>query len=377
MLNGEQILDLYTIAVALGIALVIWGMVAFWKRPRGQARLLSTSQENLTGIGAFMLALCSIGLSIGFALTLSTSFFIGVLFVALFIGFCIAEFTASFHMAKLWADRRIGLVGASIWLLVGGVLISIIAGQAMIAQKVDEAEAQRMHSSAAYQQSLQARETAQERVKSLAVDQSTVNESKASLTQLQSELAAVTEQRAQAVQRREACPANWFTKCINPANSAIKQLDEKLAIVQSAVEREKAIIGQFNDYQSAKTYASELNNQPLPVAAKEDATLPGIRALSTVLSLPVETVASHVFLFLAVFGEISSIILFYLWGASRHERALAVTGGGQVIDGDFTVGDGQAISGHPDQLNQLATLINSLSDKVAANLEQKDSSKKQ
>ncbi len=235
----------------------------------------------------------------------------------------------------------------------------------MIAQKVDEAEAKRMQSSAAYQQSLQARETVQERVKALVLDQNTVNESKASLTQLQSELAALIEQRAQTTQRREACPTNWFTKCINPANAAIKQLDEKLAIVQSAVEREKAIIGQFNNYQSAKTYASELNNQPLPTAAKEDATLPGIRALSTVLALPVETVASHVFLFLAVFGEISSIILFYLWGASRHERALAITGAGQVIDGDFTVGDGQAVSGHPDQLNQLASLVQSLSDKIS------------
>lgn len=363
MMNGEQLLDLYTIAVAFGIGLAIWGLVTFWRRPKGQARLLSTSQENLTGVGAFLLALCSVGLSIGFALTLATSFFIGVLFVALFLGFCVAEFTASFYLAKSWADRKVGLVAASIWLLIGGVLISIIAGQAMIAQKVDEAEAKRMQSSAAYQQALQARENAQAKVENLAINKDSVNTAEAELTTLQTELTALEEQRAQAVERRDNCPSNWFTKCINPANAEIKELDNKINIATNAVAKEQALLQQYTDYQTAKSYAAELQEQPLPTAAKTDATLPGIRALANVLSLPVETIASHVFLFLAVFGEISSIILFYLWGASRHERAcLAGAVGGQIIDGDFT----NEMNGNdsPQSLEQIVNLLNSLNGKV-------------
>ena len=355
-MNGETLFNLYVIVVVIGIALVFWGLVALWKRPQGHTKILSTSQENITGLGAFLLAFCSVGLSIGFALSLSTSFFIGVLFVSLFAGFCVAEFTASFHLAKAWNDRKVGLVVAAGWLLVGGVLISIIAGQAMIAQKVEEAEAKRLQASEAYQQALQARKQAEEQVKRLAIDNRLVTQAQEKLARFESNLAALQAQQEQVVQRRNACPPNHLTKCINPANSEIATLDTKLSLTQGAIEKEQAILSQFNQYQNATSYLETLQNQPLPATVKADATLPGIRALAIVLSISSETVASHMFLFLAVFGELSSIILFYLWGASRLERALVerAVAGGITIDGEFS--QVAVNSNHQDLHQQIAKM---------------------
>jgi hypothetical protein len=354
-MNGETLFNLYVVVVVIGIVLIFWGLITLWKRPQGHAKILSTSQENITGLGAFMLAFCSVGLSIGFALILSTSFFIGVLFVSLFAGFGVAEFTASFHLAKAWNDRKVGLVVAAGWLLVGGVLISIIAGQAMIAQKVEEAEAKRLQASEAYQQALQARKQAEEQVKRLAIDNTLVTQAQEKLARFESDLAALQAQREQVVQRRNACQPNHLTKCINPANTEIATLDTKLSLTQGVIEKEQAILSQFNQYQNAKSYLGTLQNQPLPATVKADATLPGIRALSIVLSIPPETVASHVFLFLAVFGELSSIILFYLWGASRLERSVVerTVAAGITIDGEFSQ---VAVNSNQDIHQQLARI---------------------
>ncbi len=115
-----------------------------------------------------------------------------MLFVSLFTGFCIAEFTASFHLAKAWNDGCIGLVAASVFLLVGGATISIIAGQALIATKVDEAQSKRLRASEAYQLALNERQAAQAQVKSLAIDGSVVTSAKQQLAQFQEQSLQMT-----------------------------------------------------------------------------------------------------------------------------------------------------------------------------------------
>jgi hypothetical protein len=263
--------------------------------------------------------------------------FIGVLFVSLFTGFCIAEFTASFHLAKAWNDGRIGLVAASVFLLVGGAVISIIAGQALIATKVDEAQSRRLQASEAYQSALKERQMAQEQMKNLALDNSVVTQAQQQLARFENQLANLTSQKDQALQVRDACPPDYLTKCIKPANQTIANLDSKISVTESAILKEKAILDQFEKYQHAKSYVADLSSQPLPPNAVTNSVLPGIRALSIVLNIPTEIVGAHVFLFLAIFGELGGIILFYLWGASRLERAVVERAvvSGITIDGEF------------------------------------------
>jgi len=365
-MNGETLLNTYTILVVFVIAMLIWAAIAFMKKPKGAAKLLSQSQENLTGLGAFMMALCSIGLSIGFSLSLATNIFIGVLFVSLFTGFCIAEFTASFHMAKAWADGRLGRVGAAVFLLIGGAGISIIAGQALIAEKVDEAQAKRMQTNQTYQLALEDRKAAQAQVKNLAVDGSIVAQAKDKLAQFESTIAALQIKRNQAQTQLNACPPSYLTKCINPLKDEISLIDDKISVLNSSVEKEKSILAQFKQYQSAKSFSDNLAGQTLPPSVVTDSALPGIKALSIVLGIPTEVVGAHVFLFLAIFGELGGIILFYLWGASRLERAVLMAPGGFTIDGEFTS------SHHPSNFNpsngnlaELANTINQLQQKLA------------
>ena len=336
-MNPETLVNIYTILVVGVIALSLWLTIAWMKKPKGITKLLSQSQENLSGLAAFMMVFCSIGLSIGFALSLSTSMFIGVLFVSLFTGFCIAEFTASFHLAKAWNDGRIGLVAASVFLLVGGAVISIIAGQALIATKVDEAQSRRLQASEAYQSALKERQMAQEQMKNLALDNSVVTQAQQQLARFENQLANLTSQKERALQVRDTCPSNYLEKCIKPANQTLAALDQKISVTESAILKEKTILDQFEKYQRAKSYAAELSNQPLPPNAVTDSVLPGIRALSIVLNIPTEIVGAHVFLFLAIFGELGGIILFYLWGASRLERAVVerTVVSGITIDGEF------------------------------------------
>jgi hypothetical protein len=364
-MNGEILLNTYTILVVLAITLLIWLAITWLRKPKGAAKLLSQSQENLTGLGAFMMALCSIGLSIGFSLSLATSIFIGILFVSLFTGFCIAEFTASFHLAKAWADGRLGRVVAAIFLLVGGATISIIAGQALIATKVDEAQAKRLQASEAYQSALKERQTAQEQVKNLAIDGSIVTQAKQKLAQFETSLAELTTQKNQAIQARNACPHNYLSKCIKPANQAIADLESKIEVLKSSMSKEQTLINQFNQYQSAKSYSDNLSNQSLPPNVINDSTLPGIKALSIVLGIPTEVVGAHVFLFLAVFGELGGIILFYLWGASRLERAVLTTPSGITLDGEFTSSHSNPSNfSSPSYLSELNTTINQLQQKL-------------
>jgi hypothetical protein len=364
-MNGETLLNTYTILVVATIALLIWAGITFMKKPKGAAKLLSQSQENLTGLGAFMMALCSIGLSIGFSLTLSTSLFIGILFVSLFTGFCIAEFTASFHLAKAWNDGRLGRVTAAIFLLVGGAAISIIAGQALIAAKVDEAQAKRLQTSTAYQDALQARKQAQDQVKSLAIDEGLVNDAKNKLIRFENDLTTLQQQKEQAILRRNACPPNHLTKCINPANTEITTIDSKIAITQGAIDKEQTILSQFDRYQNAKSYAETLQKQPLPPTVVSDSVLPGIKALAIVLGMSTEVVSAHVFLFLAVFGELGGIILFYLWGASRLERAILTVPGGFTIDGEFTSSHSRQQATPDPDIAQLTATLNLLNQKLA------------
>lgn len=368
-MNGETLVNTYTILVVAAIAILIWTVITFLKKPKGTAKVLSQSQENLTGLGAFMMALCSIGLSIGFSLSLATSIFIGVLFVSLFTGFCIAEFTASFHLAKAWNDGRLGRVGAAIFLLFGGATISIIAGQALIAAKVDEAQAKRMQASEVYQQALQARKQADEQVKRLAIDGSVATQAKESLAQFESSLLTLQAKREQVVTRLNACPPDYLKKCINPLNAEINSLDSELSATKTAINKEKNILSQFDRYQSAKSYSETLQKQPLPAAVVNDSVLPGIKALSIVLGIPSDVVNAHVFLFLAVFGELGGIILFYLWGASRLERSLLehAAAGGITIDGEFsTITPSKPNVQIDNQITQLTNMIQAMNEKLIA-----------
>jgi hypothetical protein len=318
-MTPEQLLDTYTIVIALIIAGLVY-LFILWLKPRKTSQLVSKNVENLTGAGAILLSLVSIGLSITFAIQLSTNFFIAILFVMAFIGYCVAEFTASFHMGYYWNTRNIGNVFLALSLGAGGVVISILAGQSALQASLDKAETQRMQASDAYQNALATKKAAQEKAATLAIDSSQVDTAHTHLISLEKELSSAQSRHQVAKDKLAACPKNYVTVCIKPANAELSEATEKLAIVQAAVDQERDIINRYERYQNALATVERLNSTPPPIASKADATLPGIRALSIVLGVPAEIVGSYIFLFLAIFGEISSLIMHAFWGHYRAAR---------------------------------------------------------
>lgn len=355
-MTSEQLLDAYTIVIALGIVGLVY-LLVLWFKPRKNPQLISKNVENLTGAGAILLSLVSIGLSITFALQLSTNFFIAVLFVMAFIGYCVAEFTASFHMGYYWNTRNVGSVFLALFLGAGGVVISILAGQSALQASLDKAETERMQASDAYQNALATKQAAQEKAAALAIDPTQVETARTRLTSLENELSSIQSQHKIAKDKLAACPKNYVTVCIKPASAELSEITEKLAIVQAAVDKEQAIINRHERYQNALANVERLNSTPMPVASKTDATLPGIKSLSIVLGIPAEIVGSYIFLILAIFGEVSSLIMYAFWGHYRATRAQY----GITIDGVATRIDTTDLAALSEQLTTLTGKVNELS----------------
>jgi hypothetical protein len=305
-----QFTNFYAVLTVLGIVVLLWVIISKWQMPAANnAHLLSVSQENLTGISAFLLAGSSVALSIGFAIVLSFHPILTVVFVSMFCGFALVEFISSFHLSRAWNQRRIGGVMFSIWMMIGGVAISILAGQSLLQIAESNAKAERLKKNAEYEAFLARKEYANQRVQELAITDSEVQAAKTALATL-----LIERERVQKL--LDACPHNHITLCIKPNTAKLEALDGKIAT-------QNAVIKRGNEYQAARQVANELNSTPIDAVPGANESSPGIEALALVLRSEAKVVGAFIFLALAIFCELSALIAFYLWGQSRFERSVS------------------------------------------------------
>ena len=306
----SQFANFYAVLTVLGIVVFLWIVISKWRVPTASdSHLLSTAQENLTGIAAFLLAGSSISLSIGFAIVLSFHPILTVVFVAMFAGFALIEFISAFHLSRAWQQRRIGGVMFCIWMMIGGVAISILAGQSLLQIAESNAKAERLKQNQEYEAFLARKEYANQRVQELAITDSEVAAAATAL-------AALTADRERVQAALDGCPRNYLTNCIKPNTAKLSVIDEKIAI-------QTAIVKRGNEYKAARMVANELNSTPINAVPGANESSPGIEALALVLRAPAIIVGAYIFLALAIFCELSALIAFYLWGESRFERAYA------------------------------------------------------
>lgn len=312
-----QFADFYAVLTVVGLVVVLWVVISKWQMPSADnAHLLSVSQENLTGISAFLLAGSSVALSIGFAIVLSFHPILTVVFVAMFAGFALVEFISSFHLSRAWNQRRIGGVFFSIWMMIGGVAISILAGQSLLQIAESNAKAERLKQNQEYEAFLARKEYANQRVQELAITDSEVQTAKTAL-------ATLLPERERVQTTLDNCPKNYLTLCIKPNTTKLEAIDEKIAT-------QNAVIKRGNDYQAARQVANELNSTPIEAVPGANESSPGIEALALVLRSEAKVVGAFIFLALAIFCELSALIAFYLWGQSRFERSFS--GDGRVYE---------------------------------------------
>lgn len=317
---NSQFANFFAVTIVLGLIFFLWVVVYQWKKPvTTNDYLLSESIENLTGIAAFLLSGSSIALSASFAIVLSFHPILTIVFVSMFLAFALVEFISSFHLSRAWQQRRIGIVFFAIWMMVGGVLISIIAGQAILQYAESIAKSERLKQNEKFEAFIARRNTANQRVKELAITDSEIQNAKNSLVTLKNSKKTVQK-------KLDACPYNWKTKCIEPNTYKLQKIEENIAV-------QKGIVKQGNEYRKARIIADELNKTPLDAVPGTDEASPGIEALAIVLGSDSKIVGAYVFFALAIFCEISALISFFLWGQSRHERALSM-GTGRVLEGN-------------------------------------------
>ena len=311
----------YVLLTAAGIVLTIYLLVTQQKPASKQTHLLSQSQENLTGVAAFMLSGASVSLSITFALVLAFNPIMALVFVIMFSGFALVEFIASFHLSKNWNQGRVGGVFFSLWLLIGGISISILAGQGILHVAEEKAAKEAMLKSNEYERFLTRQQEANAEVKRLAIAPALVTKAKSDLSRLENERSGLNNKLITLQAKLDNCPHNYFKNCIDPTQAQIDRTTALLAGVQGDITKSQAIIEQQNSFLAVKALADELNTTSFAEEFDSNANK-GIDALAIVLNTESEIVSAYAFLYLAIFCELSAIIAFYLWGQSRFERIL-------------------------------------------------------
>ena len=322
--------NFFVLVVAIGIFITIYILVTKQKPVDAHAHLLSQSQENLTGVAAFMLSGASVSLSIAFALILAFNPIMSLVFVIMFAGFALIEFIAAFHLAKNWNQGRIGGVMFSLFMLIGGISISILAGQSVLHIAEEKAAKEAMVKSAEYDRFLARQQAANDEVKRIAIAPALVTTAKSNFVRLEGELGGLNNKLITLQAKLDNCPRNYFKNCINPTQGQIDRTNQKMTQVQGKFAKAQAIISQNNDFLAAKSIANELNAKSFSEEFDSNANK-GIDALAVVLEASSEVVSAYAFLYLAIFCELSAIIAFYLWGQSRYERVLMM-GNGRIFD---------------------------------------------
>lgn len=277
------------------------------------------------GFAAMALSICSVLLSTSFGFQLGTNLALQVVFAVMLASIAIAEFFSANVIRNGYQNKKMGSIITGLWCLVGGVGFSIIAGQASIQKSIDEHVSQRRMASDAYQAALKEREIARQKASSLAVSESEYSQASQMLSQLRTQKETFENEPAQNSNDNNA----GFTigsKVIGQCDKGKQGFYQRkycqtYTSYSSQIELLKVTIARWQKYQAALDYANMLESKTLPTATKE-AQLPGIVALSLVLGVAAEKLGATVFLSLAIFCELTAVLLWGLWGDLRQQAKM-------------------------------------------------------
>lgn len=275
-----------------------------------------------TGLAAGILSLCSVTLSISFGVMLGSSVIFSIIFALLLGGVAIGEFISAGHLSLAIKNRDTPSLAGALWLLIGGVIVSILAGQSALQQSVDEAMSERRMQSDVYQSAIREREVAKKKVADLIVSENQATQATKLLNSLQAEKSTYLASPAKNSREQRAGTIGTRVGDCTGTSYYVSKYCGKIRTINSQIVNHQGILNRYATYQNANSHLDKIMSTPLPKATA-DATLPGIAALSLVLGLDPERAGANIFLFLAVFCEISAIILWYLWGRTRNVQPMS------------------------------------------------------
>lgn len=302
-------------AVAFGIVSIVKG------KPTGETASLTV--ENIAGMCAFALAFASVLLSIHFPLSLAETFLMKFVLVTMFIAFVLIQYTAAFWLTAFWNNGNIGLVFAAIGMMVSTILISIIAGQAFMADVSAYREAELAKQSDSYIMAMQQRQAAMDKAASLAVSEGNVESARAAIEKAKADMEAFLNSTAKNKSGQSVGTVRETIKTYGCSGYYGKFCDSQREFKRIILENER-IIRQHDEYAGAQSYADSLLSSDIP--RNSSAKIAGFDALSNITGIGYELIRDYFWISLSVFTEISAQLSFIFLGWNRRRRGNAQGG---------------------------------------------------
>jgi hypothetical protein len=279
----------------------------------------SKTVPNFTTLSAIGLAVCSCGLSVSFGLTLGHTVPLKLTFGLMLLSLAIAEFVAAHYLANAWHERQPIKIVLAGFLLLGGVVVSVLCGQATLQQSLDAAQQARRVQSDVYQAAVAQRKIAAEKVAALSIDESQAIAAQNALTAQMAEKQAYLASPATNSQGKGAGTIGARVGDCTGTSYYVKKYCAKIRTLDSQLSDAKLTVDKWHKYKNAKAHLDALESKPLPTGAK-DAQLPGIAALALILETEGEQVGAMIFFFFSVFAELAAIILFFFLGSDSSQQ---------------------------------------------------------
>jgi hypothetical protein len=247
-----------------------------------------------------------------------------LMFGLMLLSLAVAEFIAAFYLAKAWHSRQIIKIILAGYLLLGGLTISVICGQATLQHSLDAAQQARRLQSDTYQAAVAQRKQAASQVAALSIDETQAVAARQALTALSAEKQAYLASHATNSRGQNAGTIGVRVGDCTGTSFYVKKYCGKIRTLDSQYRSAKLTVDKWNKYQSAKAHLDELESKPLPTGAKDD-QLPGIAAIALMLETDGEQVGAMIFFCFSVFAEIATIILFFFYGSESAAKASGVS----------------------------------------------------
>jgi hypothetical protein len=284
----------------------------------------SKTVPNFTGLSAFGLAVCSCGLSVSFGVTLGHTMPLKLTFGLMLLSLAIAEFIAAHYLANAWHSKQLIKIVLAGFMMLGGIVVSVLCGQATLQQSLDAAQQARRLQSDVYQAAVTQRQIAAEKVAALSIDETQAVAAQKALTTLEAEKQAYLASPATNSQGKGAGTIAARVGDCSGTSYYVRKYCGQIRSLDSQLSEAKRTVDKWHEYKNAKAHLDDLQSKPLPTGAK-DAQLPGIAAIALILETDGEQVGAMIFFVLSIFTELVAIILFFFLGSDSPSQAGVVS----------------------------------------------------
>jgi hypothetical protein len=284
----------------------------------------SKTVPNFTGLSAIGLAVCSCGLSVSFGVTLGHTMPLKLTFGLMLLSLAVAEFVAAHYLANAWHSKQIIKIVLAGFMMLGGIVVSVLCGQATLQQSLDAAQQARRLQSDVYQAAVTQRQIAAEKVAALSIDETQAVAAQKALTALEAEKQAYLASPATNSQGKGAGTIAARVGDCTGTSYYVRKYCGQIRSLDSQLSEAKRTVDKWHEYKNAKAHLDDLQSKPLPTGA-DRAQLPGISAIALILETDGEQVGAMMFFIFSVFAELVAIILFFFLGSDSPSQAEVVS----------------------------------------------------